>query len=287
MASASPFHKGEQRVQTAMGVRERIESWAHQVVRDHMPEQHREFYTALPFIVVAARDVQGRPWISLLGDKPGFVSSPNPRQLQIKNTLTPGDALAEAISAGAQVGLLGIEFASARRNRMNGYVSEKDTDSIIVRVGQAFGNCPQYIHHRQWYLPTQRSHPTSTNNDVLSSDQMQMIAAASTFFIASGFAGNNEDPASGMDASHRGGEAGFVSVSDDQTLVWPDFSGNNHFNTVGNLVEDPRVGMTFVDFGSGRVLQVSGRAEIDWDSSAVTAILGAHRLIKVSLDAIV
>jgi ferredoxin-NADP reductase/predicted pyridoxine 5'-phosphate oxidase superfamily flavin-nucleotide-binding protein len=287
MSIASPFHKGEQRVQTAMGVRERIESWAQQVVRDHMPEQHREFYTALPFIVVAARDDEDRPWASLLADKPGFVHSPNPRLLQIKNTLVPGDALANAISAGTPVGLLGIEFSSARRNRMNGYVSENDTDSINIRVEQAFGNCPQYIHHRQWYLPTQRSTPASTSNEVLSSDQVQMIAAASTFFIASGFEDNNEDPATGMDASHRGGEAGFVTVLDNQTLVWPDFSGNNHFNTVGNLVEDPRVGMTFVDFASGRVLQISGRAEIDWDSSAVAAAPGAQRLIKVRIDAIV
>ena len=287
MAITSPFHKGEQRVQIAMGVRDRIESWAQQVVRDHMPEQHREFYTALPFIVVAARDDQNRPWISLLADKPGFVRSPNPRLLQIKNTLTPADALANAISAGTRVGLLGIEFASARRNRMNGFVSEDDTGSINVHVTQAFGNCPQYIHHRQWYLSTQRSTPTTVSSNVLNSDQAQMIASTSTFFIASGFAGHREDPATGMDASHRGGEAGFVSVLDDQTLVWPDFSGNNHFNTVGNLVEDPRVGMTFVDFTRGRVLQISGRAEIDWDSSAVAAAPGAQRLIRVRLDAIV
>ncbi|MCP5000204.1 MAG: FAD-binding oxidoreductase, partial [Hyphomicrobiales bacterium] len=78
----SPFHAGEQTVQEKLGVRD-IEHWARQVVRDRLPEQHRAFHTALPFLVVAARDGEGRPWATILTGPDGFVSSPDPQSLVI------------------------------------------------------------------------------------------------------------------------------------------------------------------------------------------------------------
>lgn len=287
MSTASPFHRGEQRVQTAMGVRDRIESWAQNVIRSHMPEQHREFYRGLPFIVIAGRDKQSRPWVSLLADKPGFINSPDAQTLQMNNTLAQGDALFDHLEADRPVGLLGIEFATARRNRMNGVISRTDDNTFDIAVKQAFGNCPQYIHARQWYLSGDHTQPETLKSEHLSAEQTSMINNARTFFIASGYDNESSGTASGMDASHRGGEAGFVQVTSKQSLVWPDYSGNNHFNTVGNLVEDSRVGMTFVDFTHGQVLQVTGTAEIDWDSPAVAAVPGAQRLIHVHIDEVV
>jgi hypothetical protein len=287
MSMASPFHPGEQRVQTALGVRDRIESWAQKVIRSHMPDQHRAFYQELPFIVIAGRDKQNRPWASLLADRPGFIHSPDAQTLQMHNTLTQGDALFGHLKADTPVGLLGIEFATARRNRMNGVISRDDDNTFDINVKQAFGNCPQYIHARQWYLSSDNTPARTHTTTHLSGQQMSMINEARTFFIASGYDNDKSGAASGMDASHRGGEAGFVQVTSNQSLVWPDYSGNNHFNTVGNLVEDARVGMTFVDFTQGQVLQVTGTAEIDWDSPAVAAVPGAQRLIHVRIDKIV
>ena len=60
---ASPFHHGERTVQRKLGVGD-IEDWARKVVRDHLPQQHRTFHTSLPFLVVSARDRQGRPWVT-------------------------------------------------------------------------------------------------------------------------------------------------------------------------------------------------------------------------------
>ena len=64
----SPFHRGERQVQARLGVRD-IEDWARTVVRPYLPEQHRAFHTALPFLVAAARDADGRPEISGLGGR--------------------------------------------------------------------------------------------------------------------------------------------------------------------------------------------------------------------------
>ena len=86
-----------------------------------------------------------------------------------------------------------------------------------------------------------------------------LVAGADTFFIATWH------PGGGADASHRGGRPGFVRVLDDRTLEFPDYPGNNMFNTLGNLVGHPRAGLLFVDFERGDLLQLTGRAKIRWE----------------------
>ena len=286
--TASPFHAGEQAVQTRLGVREIIEPWARRVVRPFLTPEHRSFYASLPYLVIAARDAEGRPWPTLLAGAPGFARSPDARTLRLDTQLVVGDALAGGLGAGADVGILGIELATRRRNRVNGRVVSTDAGGISLAVEQSFGNCPQYIHARGWRAVELRSPaPAPVRSARLSSGQQRRIRAADTLFIATGHRGEGEDPAFGMDASHRGGRPGFVRVEDDQTLLIPDYSGNNHFNTIGNLELDPRAGLLFVDFETGGMLQLSGRTEIDWDSDEVRSFPGARRLIRFCVEAVV
>ena len=63
--TVSPFHHGERDVQERMGVRD-IEDWARKVIRPYLPDDHREFYRELPYLVAAARDGHDRPWVTLL-----------------------------------------------------------------------------------------------------------------------------------------------------------------------------------------------------------------------------
>lgn len=111
----SPFHLGEQAVQSRLGVREQIEPWARQVVVSALPEQHRAFHTALQFVIAAARDAEGRPWATMLAGDNGFISSPDAAHLRINATPSIGDALADSFTAGAELGLLGIELDTRRR----------------------------------------------------------------------------------------------------------------------------------------------------------------------------
>jgi ferredoxin-NADP reductase/predicted pyridoxine 5'-phosphate oxidase superfamily flavin-nucleotide-binding protein len=281
----SPFHAGEQAVQTRLGVREGIEPWARKVVRSCLPAEHREFYAALPYVIAAARDEAGRPWATMLAGAPGFISSPDPETLLIEGEPVVGDALHGSFSTGADVGLLGIELATQRRNRANGRVRGNDQNGVVFAVDQSFGNCPQYISEREWRLvPKEDSKPDSVREERLTPAFIARIRAADTFFIATGHRDEGEDVTFGMDASHRGGSPGFVEVLDDRTLVIPDYAGNNHFNTIGNLVVDPRAGLLFVDFEAGSMLQLTGRAEIDWDSEEVDRHPGARRLIRFRLE---
>jgi predicted pyridoxine 5'-phosphate oxidase superfamily flavin-nucleotide-binding protein len=150
MTDQSPFHAGEQKFQTQLGVRDTIEPWARKVVRGALPEQHREFYAELPFLAAAARDDAGRPWATLLTGPRGFAHSPHPKVLRINGAPPAHDPLADSLRDGADLGLLGLEFSSRRRNRLNGRIGEKHSAGFELEVGQAFGNCPQYIHEREW-----------------------------------------------------------------------------------------------------------------------------------------
>jgi ferredoxin-NADP reductase/predicted pyridoxine 5'-phosphate oxidase superfamily flavin-nucleotide-binding protein len=284
---ASPFHEGEQRVQTRLGVREEIEPWAQRVVRPYLPDEHRAFYAELPFLVVAARDAADRPWATLLAGEPGFVDSPDRDTLRIAAQAATGDALDGAFGVGADVGLLGIELESRRRNRVNGRVAEQADGGFALSVDQSFGNCPQYITERRW----QGAEPTSGSarrGRALSEAQQKLIERADTFFIATGYReGSGESETFGMDASHRGGASGFVRVDGGRGLVFPDYAGNNHFNTIGNLLLDPRLGLLFVDFERGDLLQLTGTVEIDWDSREIEGFPGARRLVHVAIDEVV
>ncbi len=284
--TASPFHAGERAVQTRMGVRERIEAFARQVVRPFMPGEHRQFYSGLPFIVAAARDSDDRPWVTLLAGEAGFISSETATELQIDAEPATGDALHGQLGGSRDIGLLGIEFSTRRRNRVNGRIRSSQS-GLRVRVDQSFGNCPQYIQPREWHAASSTRQSSAIRSDRLTAQQSAWIRESDTFFIATGHRGDSDAACYGMDASHRGGEPGFVAVADGLTLQFPDYSGNNHFNTIGNLIEDPRVGLLFVDFAGGHLLQLSGRAEIDWDSPAVRTIPGARRLIAIHLEAVV
>ena len=288
MTASSPFHVGEQRIQTRLGVREEIEPWARRVVRPCLPDEHRAFYAQLPFLVLAARDTVGRPWATLLAEEPGFISSPDPGSLRIAARPSPGDALADALRRGNDVGLLGIELHTRRRNRVNGRIAEGGANDFTLAVDQSFGNCPQYITERRWRRAgsSARSAPALRGSG-LSRTQQELVRRADTFFIASGFRESRKSPVFGMDASHRGGAAGFVQVRGPRELVFPDFAGNNHFNTLGNLLMDPRAGLLFVDFERGDLLQLTGRARIDWDSPELASIPGARRLVHIEIEAVV
>jgi hypothetical protein len=90
-----------------------------------------------------------------------------------------------------------------------------------------------------------------------------------------------------MDASHRGGNPGFVQVVNERRLVWPDYSGNSMFQTLGNLAVDPHAGLLFMDFAGGGTLQLTGRARLGWDTDGAMELPGAERLVQFEIDEVV
>ena len=283
---SSPFHKGEKLVQERQGVGE-IERWARNAVRSYMPQQHRAFFEAQPFLVVSARDEKGRPWATLLEGEPGFVSSANPEYLEIKSRPAVGDALETSLTEDADVGILGIELATRRRNRVNGRIVRSAEGWLTFAVRQSFGNCPQYIRARDNWFAQDTPDAQVTKGTELSSSQRRWIETSDTFFIASGYQGEGDSPTYGMDVSHRGGERGFVEVLSSRKIRFPDYAGNNFYNTLGNLSLDPRAGFLFLDFTNGSMLQLTGRATIEWDTDDINRFPGAQQLVSLEIEEIV
>ncbi len=71
--------------------------------------------------------------------------------------------------------------------------------------------------------------------------------------------------AAGADVSPRGGPPGFVRALDSETLVIPDFPGNNRLDSMENIVENGRVGLLFLVPGVDETLRVNGRAVVETD----------------------
>jgi uncharacterized protein len=279
-SSFSPFHAGEIAAQERLGVRERMEEQGQRVIRDFMPEQHRQFFGHLPFLLAGTVDAQGQPWASILTGNPGFLSTPNEHTLRVAASPLVGDPISNNLKEGALIGLLGIELHTRRRNRMNGSVIAANPYSFDVQVGQSFGNCPKYIQARD-YEPIQRSTPVKFHQlSQLDSAAHRLIADADTFFIASAYLDKNAGATQGVDVSHRGGKPGFVGIDDENTLTVPDFSGNLHFNTIGNLILNPKAGLLFIDFERGDLLYLSSEAEVIWEGEEVKAFDGAERLLR-------
>lgn len=110
--------------------------------------------------------------------------------------------------------------------------------------------------------------------------QKQLLSETDVLILATGH------PERGTDASHRGGNAGFVEVVDGKTLRVPDYVGNSMFNTIGNLLVDPHFGMLIPDFVSGRLLQLTGTAKIDWNAREPEHKTGGtHRVVEYRVDA--
>jgi len=67
-------------------------------------------------------------------------------------------------------------------------------------------------------------------------------------------------------------------------LTIPDYRGNRYFNTLGNLVSQPRAALVFVDFARGDLLQLQGTTEILWDGPEVRTLDGAERLWRFRVE---
>jgi len=284
--SPSPFHAGERGIQTRMGVRERMERFGRKVIRDFMPEQHREFYNQLPFIFVGHADNEGWPWASILFNSPGFMHSEDERSLSINALPVEGDPLCHALNPDTRLGLLGIELPTRRRNRLAAHIERTTDQGFDLKIDQAFGNCPQYIQTRELERLDSGILPRPEVHDITHFDQdvQDLISNSDTFFVASYVANGRGEASEGADVSHRGGRPGFVRVDDEKTLTVPDYLGNNHYNTFGNFIENAKAGLLFLDFESGHLLTLTGTVEILWESSETKYFEGAERLWKFHLD---
>lgn len=296
----APFHPGELAVQRRAGV---LESAAHVggIIGDEIPAQVHAFLARQRLAIVGSADADGRVWASPLTGAPGMITVPDARTLHVAATSASGDPLGAALAgAGGRAiaaGVLVIDLANRRRFRVNG-TAEAAPDGLLVHVRQAYVNCPKYIQQRA-VVPADApaadapaaaatdhvAPPLARPATALTAGQRRWIERADTFFIASAH------PVGGADASHRGGEPGFVRLArgdaGEDVLSFPDYSGNAMFNTLGNLATNPACGLLFLDFETGAALQLTGAAELLWEPAAFAEWPGAERAVRVRVAQVI
>lgn len=286
--STLPWHAGELALQSQIGVLAKMDDVGRRFIRDYMPDQHREFFAQLPFVVLGSVDAEGAVWATLRAGKPGFLNSPDPRRLDLSLAREPADPADAGLSHGSAIGLLGIDLATRRRNRMNGVLRHGAQGISHIDVVHSFGNCPRYIQQRSLAFTRDPAVPSPVAPQTLATlDERAraLIGRSDAFFVAS-YADLPEQGRQ-VDVSHRGGRPGFVRLDADGGMTIPDFAGNLFFNTLGNFMVNPLAGVTFADFDTGELLQMTGRAEVIVDSPEIAAFQGAERLWRFFPDVIV
>jgi predicted pyridoxine 5'-phosphate oxidase superfamily flavin-nucleotide-binding protein len=283
----SQFHSAEIAVQERLGITEVVARYSKGFIRAEMPEQHRKFFSELPFAVLGITDHKGYPWPIPMFGQVGFIQSPNDTTLRCTALPELIKILDLEFIVGNKIGMLGIQLSTRRRNRVNGLIDSIGSNNFSIQIEQSFGNCPKYIQKREltW---TENSQSLLSASDekftpIIKANAITLIENADTFFISSRTQSFNEDKRSGIDASHRGGKPGFVKV-ENYTLTFPDFKGNRFFNTLGNIESDSRVGLFFPDFLTGNAVFIAGNARVLWDKKAIEGFDGAERIVEIKIE---
>ena len=98
-----------------------------------------------------------------------------------------------------------------------------------------------------------------------------LISPYQSFIEASPYLMAATAGAKGVECSSRGGEPGFVRIRDANTLLIPDYSGNNRIESLRNIVRDGAIALHFLIPGCGETLRVKGRAVISVNPDLLTS----------------
>src|SRR5262249_30082075 len=230
------FHEGERSVQARAGVAAEARGLGRGISKA-IPAGAEPFLEAQRLAVLAGVDRAGRVWASPVIGPPGFITARGRHTLRLAARLADPDPLRAGLAPGRPLGVLVLDPERRRRLRINGRTAEATPSAIELRIEEVFGNCPKYIQARAPDDAVVRERSgVGQRSASLSAAQRRAIEASDTFFIASVHA------QAGADASHRGGQPGFVRAEDERRLRFPDYSGNNMFQTLGNITADPRAG---------------------------------------------
>jgi predicted pyridoxine 5'-phosphate oxidase superfamily flavin-nucleotide-binding protein len=259
------FHEGELSVQRRAGVRAEAARLEHMLDRAVLSAGTAKFLAERTLAAITARDHLGRLWSSPLLGPPGFIDVLDLTSVQVAAVPGPGDPLHRP-APGQPIGLLAIDYVRRRRYRLNGTLTAADSGRLTITIEEAFGNCPRYIPRREITAARPASGPRPSAGEPAVETEHLSDADRATITRADTFVLSTTHPLRGNDASHRGGPPGFVRIDgdpDNPSLWWPDYPGNNLFNSLGNLAVDPQAALLFLDFADQTALHVNGTAHLE------------------------
>ncbi|KAF6842968.1 oxidoreductase FAD-binding domain-containing protein [Colletotrichum musicola] len=267
-----------------------------------LPASYGHRIAASPLLALGTLDSEGRPWTTIWGGEAGAVARPvaegvlGVRSLvdveddPVFAALWEGREREEVVrfEGGKKVAGLAIDLRTRDRVKIAGRmvagaVAEGEVQ-VAVEVEESLGNCPKYLNKKDV-----RPRPAVVKGDVqrglpLSEDAVRVVDKADMVFVSS-------SGREGMDTNHRGGGVGFVRVVRNDggglEVIYPEFSGNRLYQTLGNLKADPRVGVAVPDFETADVLYLTGTASILVGKDAAAYLPHTKLAVKITASSAV
>jgi ferredoxin-NADP reductase/predicted pyridoxine 5'-phosphate oxidase superfamily flavin-nucleotide-binding protein len=268
-----------------------------------------------PLLAIGTLDSDSRPWTALWGGAPGF-SEPLGGGFVGTRTLVDGkfDPVVQTLVGGKEKGEtlqpeggegkmlsgLAIDLVTRKRVKIAGKMAAgtlRDVDveiegdsaaeppsdipktqsqiQLVTKIEQSLGNCPKYLNQYE-LKPALVTASILSEGPALSKEGRALIDKADMLFLST-------SRATDMDTNHRGGPPGFVRTISPTCIIYPEYSGNRLYQSLGNLQLNPRIGITVPDYETGDVLYTTGEAEILIGSAAAQLLPGTNLAIKIHL----
>ncbi|KAH8811284.1 oxidoreductase FAD/NAD(P)-binding protein [Xylogone sp. PMI_703] len=295
-----PWHRGEEKMHKIMNVSGQMNP-----ASPFLSPGAGYMVRQAPLLALGAVDAQNRPWTSVWGGMQGFAApvaestigistAVDARYDPVVQTLLGESGDGEVIQPkgkGKMVGGLTIDLEYRSRVKLYGRMKagvltadEKNEGvgeaQLLVRIDESLGNCPKYLNKKR-IIPSIPTPKLISDSPQLPPQAVSLLEKADLFFISS--SNGQKD----MDTNHRGGPPGFVRVvsndKDGAVIVYPEYSGNRLYQTLGNLQTTPLAGLAVPDFDTGDVLYLTGRTEILVNQDAAAVLPRSNLAVKITI----
>lgn len=306
LAGTIPWHEGEERIHHLLHV-----PHADNPTVPYLSPGAGFFLQNAPLLALGTLDQQGRPWSTLWGGTAGFAEpiaesliglraqvdrqyDPVARSLLLHNHTDNQASGHTPNTTGKMVSGLAIDLENRRRVKLfgrmvAGYVSDETAgpDSsahLVIKIEESLGNCPKYLNKK--HIVAARPEPRLiSDSPQLPPAAVELLSRADTIFVSSSQGTAN------MDTNIRGGPPGFVRLASNDAsgtvILYPEYSGNRLYQTLGNLQTTPWAGYVVPDFETGNVLYATGRTEVLVGKEASSILPRSNVVVRVTLAAAV
>ncbi|KAF5693455.1 FAD-binding protein [Fusarium denticulatum] len=260
-----------------------------------------------PLVALGTLDSEGRPWATVWGGDRGFArpvaegvlafnSSVDTRHDPVFRALWDGiddegvkEGAINRPNGGEGKGMAGLSIDLETRDRVKlvgnmiagATVEEGKAVQMAMAVTESLGNCPKYLNKKD-IVPNEMAPELVSDKLPLSQGALDLVAAADMFFLSS-------TNGVTMDTNHRGGSPGFMRIikneKDGLDLIYPEFSGNRLYQTLGNFRVNPLVGIAIPDYNTANVLYATGSASILVGDEASSYLARTKLAVKISITA--
>ncbi|KAH8705026.1 putative oxidoreductase [Talaromyces proteolyticus] len=262
-----------------------------------------------PLLSMGALDTEGRPWSTVWGGEAGFAGLLGKNVVGMRalvdraydpvvQALLGETADGTVIKADKMLSGVSIDLENRTRVKLHGRMvlgtltdaedNEAPSDvagsrgkmQLVVKIDESLGNCPKYLNKKH-IIPAVPEPRLISDSPQLPPQAIELLSRADCMFISSSH--NNID----MDTNYRGGPSGFVRVisntSDGAVLVYPEYSGNRLYQSLGNMVINHRAGIVFPDFETGNALYITATTEIFIGEDADAILPRSNLVIKMTV----